>query len=207
MKPSFSFNHLYLTPLISVGLLFYSVLPVQAELVPPPVQDFSKTNACTSVSRKGTIKENACLYVSPLSSIISARIGKNKKKVRVTSAYTAADGARWLKIALPDGRQGWTLQSNMLGVVDARSFALRHSKAIKEERGVLTKFDPARPIIFWTYPNSGEIYAQADGDPEMGVGYDQVCIDHHQRKWGHISYYRAIRDVWVCLSAPHSTSF
>ena len=207
MKRSSYLRNFYLASAACLGIVFCNALPVEAELVPPPVQDFSKTNACTSVSRKGTIRENACLYVSPLSSIISARVGKNRKKVRVTSAYTAADGARWLKISLPDGRQGWTLQSNMLGVVDARSFALRHSKAIKEKHGALTKFDPTRPIIFWTYPNSGEIFAQADGDPQMGVGYDQVCIDHHQRKWGHIAYYRAIRDVWICLSAPHNTSF
>ncbi len=195
------------TAIFSLSLLLGSFCPVQAELVPPPVQDFSHTNLCTPVSRKGTIQENSCLYVSPLSSIISARIGKNKKKVQVTSAYTAADGTRWLKVVLPDARQGWTLQSNMLGVVDARTFALRHSKAIKKKVGTLTKFDSARPIIFWTYPNSGEICAQVNGDPQMGIGYDQICIDHHQRKWGHVAYYRSVRDVWICLSAPHSTSF
>ncbi len=193
--------------IFSLSLLSAGFSPAQAELVPPPVQDFSHTNVCTPVSRKGVIKENSYLYVSPLSSIISARIGKNKKKIRITSAYTAADGIRWLKIALPDGRQGWTLQSNMLGVVDARTFAIRHSKAIKQKQGSLTKFAQNRPIIFWTFPNSGEIYAQADGDPKIGIDYDKICIDHHQRKWGHVAYYRTIRDVWICLSAPHSTSF
>ncbi|HBM97603.1 TPA: hypothetical protein DD394_09060 [bacterium UBP9_UBA11836] len=193
--------------ILSVGLCLGTLLPAQAELVPPPVQDFSHTNACTPVSRKAVIQANSHLYVSPLSSIVSARVGKSKKKVRVTSAYTAADGSRWLKVVLPDSHQGWTLQSNMLGVVDARTFALRHRKAIKKKRGALTKFTQNQPVIFWTYPNSGEIYAQADGDPEMGIGYDQICIDHHQRVWGHVAYYRSIRDVWICLSAPHSTSF
>lgn len=206
MKYNLKFTYLSAVFLSSI-LLLGSPWPAQAELVPPPVQDFSHSNVCTPVSRKAVIQANSYLYVSPLSSIVSARIGKSKKKVRVSSSYTAADGARWLKIILPDGRQGWTLQSNMLGVVDARTFALRHSKAIKKKHGVLTKFTQNRAVIFWTYPNSGEIYAQADGDPEMGIGYDQICIDHHQRTWGHVAYYRSIRDVWICLSAPHSTSF
>ncbi|MGM9998813.1 MAG: hypothetical protein ACI38Q_05415 [Candidatus Bruticola sp.] len=191
---------------IGASLLINTTQPALAELVPPPAEDFSRKNTCTSVSRKGTIKENSSLYVSPLSPLLSARVGKNRKKASITASYKAANGERWLKIVLDDGRKGWTPQSNMIGAVDARTFALRHKRAIKNVGGTLTKFDTSRPIIFWTFPNSGEIYAQTDVDPKLGLSYDQICIDNKKRKWGHIPYYRSMRDVWVCLSLPHDNS-
>ncbi|MGM9993098.1 MAG: hypothetical protein ACI376_09715 [Candidatus Bruticola sp.] len=195
-----------LAVMIGASIFLSELKPAQAELVPPPAKDFSKKNTCTSISRKGTIKENSSLYANPLSPLISARIGKYKKKVTIKASYKAANGERWLKIVLDDGRQGWTPQSSLMGAVDSRTFTLRHRRAIKNIAGVLKKFDANRPVIFWTFPNSGEIYAQTNIDPQLGLNYDQICIDNKKRKWGHIPYYRSMRDIWVCLNLPHETS-
>ncbi len=194
-----------LTTLITLMVMCLTASYAWADLIPPPPQDFTKHYACNKVKRTGLLSKGSIIYVSPLSRKVCARLPEDRDvNVQLTYSCTAPDGLRWVKVSLSRKVSGWCPEDRLLGVIDSPSFIITHHSELHRRKGKFKNYDPETPIIFWTFPRSGEIHAQLEGPPQSGLDYDTIWQDERHKTWIHVPYYRTHKDVWIYADSPHS---
>ncbi|MBQ9080366.1 MAG: hypothetical protein IJY27_04755 [Clostridia bacterium] len=125
--------------------------------------------------------------------------------IRISHAYTAADGTEWGVHITADGWDGiWLPMSALTVVYDYISFEQQHGASFVDfDASVHTA--PTGTVCFWTYPGSGVVaYFGIDTQRLGDAGYisgqiSKVYRDEAGRDWGYIEYYYGVRNVWVAL--------
>ena len=97
--------------------------------------------------------------------------------------------------------------SDMKIVYDSISFEEDHKSEFKPYTGSYDALRSAAKIVFWTYPGSGVIARTVESkDLDKNFAINNAYTDKDGRVWGGISYYRGIRNAWICMSDPSGTN-
>ncbi len=94
---------------------------------------------------------------------------------------------------------GWVPMADMHVRYDSQAFLAEHEVVPVTEEP--RDFEGEGSLIFWTYPNSGEVYATVEL-PCDDISIASLYTDADGREWGNIGYYRGMRNCWLCLSDP-----
>ena len=103
-----------------------------------------------------------------------------------------------------EGGTGWVRLEELLLIYDARSFAEEHGGAFAPYDGSFDDLTVGQALRLYTYPGSGALCGQIEGDASYPVSFDSLWTDEAGLMWGHIAYHMGIRDCWVCLSDPEA---
>ncbi len=97
---------------------------------------------------------------------------------------------------------GWVRLSELYLIYDGQSFLEDHRGdfSISDQVLALTEENPG--IYIYTYPGAKEpwVFKGNEGELDFFMEY----TDQEGRIWGQISYYKGIRNSWVCISDPYT---
>lgn len=178
-------------------------LPVQADIIWEPDDNFYNRHAaeCIYVNRMFTANGPdgvVIVYQSPESPQIITRLD-NGSQTHISYTYQSADGILWGIFENAD-QTGWLPMDYMNVVYDSISFAKDYADEIADENGVLDTLYQNKDIYLWKYPGS-EVYDMIQADSSL-PSYDSVYLDEQDRRWGNVSYYFGMRNVWICIDNP-----
>lgn len=99
---------------------------------------------------------------------------------------------------------GYIKMADTMVVYDSQSFHEEHVTEFKTAGIDVSGLIGKTGVIFWTYPHSGE---QVTSGTEIDDGFvpQYSYTDSEGLEWVNCSYYRGIRNAWICLSDPTST--
>lgn len=143
------------------------------------------------------------LYKSPTSKVVVDSC-INGYGMGISHTYTDSKGVEWgVSFA-----GGWVRMSEVVVKYDNVSFEEEH---VSEISNCDEKIDCGNyeTIPFWTYPNSGDMNAElrtADFD-DTDVYVYRKWTDENGTVWGKVSYFYAVRDSWINISAPDKRDY
>lgn len=179
------------------------VLPVKADIIWEPYEDafyMEHQMACVHLERVYTANGpdgKVITYKSPENPDV-VESWENGYEVCINYTYTDEDGIVWGLNGMTS--TGWVPMEYMELVYDNISFAEEFEEKIVEEDGSIPAQYAGMNIYAFSYPGAEKyIEINVPGDKEAMLGYDMTFVDEAGYKWGHINYFRGIRDVWVCL--------
>lgn len=186
--------------LIGVLVVFLSVISqaqsVKADLIIEPDNRFYEKHKdeCTYITRWYKANGDISTWEAPNSAAKSGTI-KDGERIHVLFIYTDRNGVDW---GVQSGEsEEWILMADTILIYDSKQFMEDYADKITEES--VEVIPEGTELIFWTYPQSGEIRTEINAlDNELEI--TTFFTDNEGRKWGYCGYYRGNRDVWVCLS-------
>lgn len=99
---------------------------------------------------------------------------------------------------------GWIRLSDTVLKYDVQSFDDKYSGEFTAYAGDYSELQLDRPIVLWTFPNSGETAGELDeidGDFQIEKTYRDI----DGKDWGYVGYFYGWRSFWVCLTDPAAT--
>lgn len=114
------------------------------------------------------------------------------------------EGDRLVPRSDGDYESAWINLKDMLLKYDAVSFDEEHSTEYTAYAGDYSALKDLKDLVIWTFPNSGETGGTIDQIDENFV-VDSVYKDIDGTEWGHVNYYYAVKNFWVCLTKPTDT--
>ncbi len=95
---------------------------------------------------------------------------------------------------------GWVPMDYLLLRYDHICFTEEFGSRIEKQEGTVDA--AGQTVRFWDYPGSPDASASLRVDGDYLPEYYQFFTDDAGRNWGCISYFKGIRNVWVCLDDP-----
>ncbi len=193
--------------LLMLSALLTVCLPVSADVIIEPVDDFFKLHEkeCTYNNNRmyivNTEAGHAYLYTAPLSGVTLGGFS-NGEQVMISWTWTDASGALW---GIRARDSGWFRMDDLTVIYDSFSFVADHEAELTSfEKGSVTiEADRSKPVLIWKYPGhrTGSMGEFVSGDVTDGVS--KVYTDKKGNEWGYISYYYGSRNVWISLTDPY----
>lgn len=176
---------------------------VRADSIWEPEDSFYWEHAaeCNYVSRVYTANGPdgvVIVYKSPENPEIVEQ-WENGRRAVIVFTYQAG-GVVWGVYDDYKGNTGWMPMDYMEVVYDDISFEEDYGGQFVQERGELEQKYLDTEIYFWEYPGAEDylsITAQ-DHTPE----YSQVFVDEAGNRWGKVTYYFGMKNMWVCMDRP-----
>lgn len=132
--------------------------------------------------------------------------------------YEDKGGEEWYALKSPEAHgetieiSGWIRTAECFPIPDNNAFLQKYSEEfVSMDPAYEDALKEVSTVTFWSYPCSGVIAAEEVqvGDLAETGGINAYCgkfwKDPEGRVWGYINYFRGIRNVWLCLSAPSAT--
>ncbi len=196
-----------LTLLMALLMLTVLALPVAADVIYEPQDSFyaEHHNECTYNGYRRYLTNSEAgyvyLYQNPKSKVTVASY-PNGETVSISWLYTAENGEVW---GIIHDDSGWVKMSELSVIYDSESFLEDHKDECRPYTEGTFTIDASEenPVIIWAYPG-GEKEDFTFTWPEFIQSVQMTYSDDAENVWGYIGYARGIRDVWVCLNAPHS---
>jgi hypothetical protein len=216
------------TVLIALAcLLLFPAAAARADVIWEPDDDFYETHyrECVSVNRQ-FLANSPSGYVTamrePGSSetvaaipngtplTVSHTYALGREIWGVVTLYVKGDGLVDLFSAQSEADwqntvSGWIEMSGMTVVYDFLSFTGEHGLEFYDYTGSYDMIFSGETIVFWTYPGSGAVAGEMEEIPE-GFAFTACYRDAAGREWGLVPYLMWIRNAWVCISDPTSTT-
>ena len=194
------FSHIIL--LFPVFLLLLAApLTAWADVIWTPENSFyeSHENECEYIDRQYTAKADTSLYEEPLAPKASDTL-EGGATVYVSFVYRDEGGQEWGYAEQYSANQsGWARMSDLTLVYDSKEFMKDHQAELNENAS--ETLEAGDTFYIWTYPESGKrddsLYTLTSE-----LTFDTAYTDSSGRLWGHCVYWQAIKDFWICLSAP-----
>lgn len=192
-----------LTILLTALFLFAGLTAFADMVYSPPETDFYQEHEreCTAVERNYYTNGTAG-YISirerPHGAIM--QYVPNGEKVRIFCSYKEHGMITYL-----NGKQletpGWVLLSELYLIYDERSFTEEHGGEFFKSVNHLTARQDA-PLTFriYDYPGAPDSWEYQLENDTLTLTYEYA--DPEGRRWAKITYYKGIKNSWVCLSNP-----
>ncbi len=187
-------------------LLLVPALPAAADVIVEPRDDFYEDNLehCTRDPHSYIINSAAgytYLYKNPKSST-SLEGFSNGESVYIEFLYTDPnDGNVWG--CYQD--RGWFRMSDLSRIYDSDSFREEFQAEIRPYvEDYSFEASEENPVTLWAYP--GGAMKDRVNFPHILENVSGVYNDGAGNTWGYIGYLYGMRDVWICLSDPYSTT-
>jgi len=117
--------------------------------------------------------------------------------------YSEGDG-KLLPKGAGDYKTGWIKLIDTSVKYDYISFNAEHNSEFTPYDGDCSEISTAKNIVMWTFPDSGENNGTLEEIRE-GFSLQSVYTDSNGLRWGFVSYYRASKNFWICISDPTNT--
>ncbi|MBQ6823547.1 MAG: hypothetical protein IJP27_02745 [Clostridia bacterium] len=98
----------------------------------------------------------------------------------------------------------WAKTDELYLIYDGESFMEEYRAEIQWTGGKMMLPEGAEEIYVYEYPGAADPWAYSYFEPEIVDVTSRTYTDTEGRRWGYISYYRGIRNRWVCLDDPIS---
>lgn len=208
-----------------IGIIFVCVMFVSllggfatADVIWEPNDDFYRAHMedCTYVNRDYYANgENGYMELFTQPGGKSLGFSENAELFHVQFSYAlgdeiwgvveyGAEGDRLVPRSDGDYESAWINLKNTLLKYDAVSFDEAHATEYSAYTGDYSELKDLQNIVIWTFPNSGETGGTIDQIDENFV-VDTVYKDIDGTQWGHVSYYYAVKNFWICLTKPTDT--
>ncbi len=187
-------------------LILILALPAFADVIVEPNDLFYQTHRdeCERVTSRSYLvnSEQGYIYVYKDPQLGTTMKGlSNGERVIVSYLYIDKNGGEWGCGNISEG--GWYRMSELSLCYDSIAFFEEHGDdCVNYKQGSHTlEADMENPIIAWAYPG-GELRQKLTWDPSDAI--ETAFTDELGNVWGYIAYERGLRDLWICLSDPHS---
>lgn len=190
--------------ILLTALFLFSGLTAFADVVySPPETDFYQEHEgeCKTVERN--------YYTNGTDGYISIRerphgtimqYVPNGEKVRIFCSYDEHGMVTYL-----NGKElekpGWVLLSELYLIYDERSFTEEHGGEFFKSVNYLTaEQDAPLTLRIYDYPGAPDSWEYQLVNDTLTLTYEYA--DPEGRRWAKITYYKGIKNSWVCLSDP-----
>lgn len=205
-----------------IGIIFVCAMLVSlmggyaiADVIWEPNDDFYRVHMqdCTYVNRDYYANgESGYLELFTQPGGKSLGFSENAELFHVQFTYALGDviwgvveygteGDRLVPRSDGDYESGWINLKDTLLKSDALSFDEANDSEYFAYTGDYSELKDIRNILIWTFPNSGETGGTIDQIDE-NFAVDNVYKDIDGTQWGHVSYYYAVKNFWICLTKP-----
>jgi len=209
-----------------VGLIFICSMLVSllsgfaiADVIWEPEDNFYRAHMedCTYVNRDYYANgESGYLELFTQPGGKSLGFSENGKLFHVQFSYTlgnevwgvveyGSEGNRLVPRSDGDYESAWINLKDTKLKYDAVSFEEDHQAELTSYTGDYSELKDIQNIVIWTFPNSGEISGSFDQIDENFI-IDSQYKDINGTLWGHVSYYYASKNFWICISKPTDTN-
>lgn len=187
------------------------VMPARADVIWEPDDNFyyEHQEDCVYVNRSFTANGpdgEVFVYKSPENSKV-VTTWENGFKAHISYVYTDEDGNEWgVYEDYEADLTGWVPMAYMEVVYDSISFAQEYGQSFVEENAVFPAEYAGKTIYCFVYPGSKSSFEVKMPDvAEDMPWYDKTFTDEQGLVWGHIGYFRGIRNCWVCITNATAT--
>jgi hypothetical protein len=200
---------------LCIALLPLLQLGASADVIWEPNDDFYHKNAdkCEYVNRDYyTNGENGYMELFSEPGGRSLGFAENGVIFHVQFSYRQGSESWGLVIYGTDGdrlapsfegldQTGWIRLSDTILKYDVQSFDEEHGKEFTPYTGDYSELQLDRPIVLWTFPNSGEAAGELE-EIDGNFQIEKVYRDMDGKHWGYVGYFYGRRSFWVCLTDP-----
>ncbi len=199
-----------LTVLVLVLMLSALVLPVSADVILEPLDDFYESH------------RKECEYRNERDYIVNTDVGHaysyrdpetkkdaeglpNGEVLRIAWVYTDKSGTEWGAYFREHNyyETHWIRMSDVTVIYDCFSFLEEHKDELVEcEYGTYkAEATEEKPVIIWNYPGKKAEWSYTHDNVGEAIG--MTYTDENGTLWGYVGYYLGSRNIWICITDPH----
>lgn len=190
-------------------LLFFllATFPASADVAyEPPGNSFYEEHrsACARVERdyySNGQEGYIALWSAPNG--LKTKYLSNGIKLRIHCTYE-----NWAMVTHQEGTElstpVWTELPGLYLIYDCTSFLEEHKNEIQNVGGKMLLPEGAEEIYYYEYPGAANPRQYSYFDESIAEAFSRTYSDPEGRRWGYITYYRGLRNKWICLDDPLS---
>lgn len=187
------------------------VMPAKADAIWEPNDNFYHDHYedCEYVNRNFTANGpdgEVIVYKSPENPKV-VDTWKNGFKAYISFVYTDEEGNEWgIYENFETDVKGWVPMAYMKVVYDGISFTEEYGESFVEDGGAFPAEYAGQTVYCFTYPGAKSSFEMKMPEVEEEMPeYARTFTDEQGLVWGHIGYFRGVRDRWVCISDATAT--